>query len=189
MADLYKKLEELGAIKRGHFKLSSGRHSDIYFEKFRLLERPDTLSEVCSELCSQVKHKQADKVLGPTTGGVLVAYEMAKQLGISALYVERQDDKRVLRRGAQLNEGEKVIVADDVLTTGESIQEVINLAKSYNADVVAVCVLVDRSEVAIDFKTSFFSAIKVEAKSYPPEELPDWLSEIELTEPGSRRIG
>lgn len=186
MANLLQLLEESGAILKGHFKLSSGRHSDTYFEKFRALEQPGVISEVSSEIAQKFADSGAELIAGPTTGGILIAFEVARQMGLPALYVERENGERVLRRGAIVNPGIKVLVVDDVLTTGGSVFEVIKLLQGLGANVVGVAVLVDRSEHPLDFKAPFFAAVKVEAKSYLPDELPAELSKIPLTEHGTR---
>lgn len=188
MADLVAAMEEAGAILRGHFLLSSGRHSDVYFEKFRVLERPALLSGVCAEIAAQFRDSEVDLVAGPTTGGVIIAFEIARQMAVNALYVEREGERRVLRRGAYLPRGARVLVVDDVLTTGLSLREVIQLLEDQGAEVVGVGVLVDRSEVPLDFGVPLFAAARVEARSYAPDEVPDWLAEIPITDPGSRRL-
>lgn len=188
MADLIAAMEEAGAILRGHFLLSSGRHSDVYFEKFRVLERPALLSEVCAEIAAQFRDSKVELVAGPTTGGVILAFEIARQMAVNALYVEREGERRVLRRGAYLPRGARVLVVDDVLTTGLSVREVIQLLQDKGAEVVGVGVLVDRSEVPLDFGVPLFAATRVEARSYAPDEVPDWLAEIPITDPGSRRL-
>lgn len=188
MADLIAAMEEAGAILRGHFLLSSGRHSDVYFEKFRVLERPALLSEVCAEIAAQFRDSKVDLVAGPTTGGVIIAFEIARQMAVNALYVEREGERRVLRRGAYLRRGARVLVVDDVLTTGLSVREVIQLLQNQGAEVVGVGVLVDRSEQPLDFGVPLFAAARVEARSYAPDEVPDWLAEIPITDPGSRRL-
>ncbi len=186
MANLLDLLEKSGAILKGHFKLSSGRHSDTYFEKFRALEQPKVISEVASEIAQRFSGQQIDLVAGPTTGGILIAFEVARQLNLPAIYIERENGERVLRRGASIKKGTKVLVVDDVLTTGGSLYEVIHLLQKNEANIVGVAVLVDRSEHALDFKVPFFSAVKVEAKSYPPDELPDFLKNVPVTQPGTR---
>lgn len=188
MADLIAAMEEAGAILHGHFLLSSGRHSDVYFEKFRILERPALLSEVCASIAAQFRDSSVDLVAGPTTGGVIIAFEVARQMAVNALYVEREGERRVLRRGAHLPRGARVLVVDDVLTTGLSVREVIQLLKDQGTEVVGVGILVDRSEQPLDFGVPLFAAARVEAKSYAPDEVPDWLAAIPITDPGSRRL-
>lgn len=184
MVDLLKLLEESGAILKGHFMLTSGRHSDTYFEKFRILERPDVVEAVARTIAERFRDSGAEVVVGPTTGGIIIAFEVARQMNLKSLYVEREDGRRVLRRGAEIKSGTKALVVDDVLTTGGSVCEVIGLLKNCGAEIVGVAVLVDRSENPIEFGAPFFASVKVEAKSYAPEEVPDSLAAVPLQQRG-----
>ncbi|MEQ1821552.1 MAG: orotate phosphoribosyltransferase [Fimbriimonadaceae bacterium] len=183
--DLQKVLEESGAILRGHFLLTSGRHSDTYFEKFRVLEQPDVLSRLCTKLASGFPDG-VDIVVGPTTGGIIVAFEVARQMGLPALYVESEDGQRKLRRGGTISKGSRFLVVDDVYTTGRSIREVISLLTEMGAVLAGVGVLIDRSVHAIDWGAPLIAAHRVSATSYAANELPDWLAAIPLTKPGTR---
>ncbi|MBA3727056.1 MAG: orotate phosphoribosyltransferase [Armatimonadetes bacterium] len=187
MADLYKLLQESGAILKGHFLLTSGRHSDTYFEKFRLLERPEVLSEVCGEIAEHFQHETIDLVAGPTTGGIIIAFEVARRIGKPALYVESENGKRALRRGASVAPGSRVLIVDDVFTTGTSVVEVADLLRSLSAVIAGVAVLVDRSESPVDFGAPFFAAVRVMATSYPPNQVPPDLAALPLTKPGAGR--
>lgn len=186
MADLLKLLEESGAILKGHFLLTSGRHSDTYFEKFRVLEQPAVLSQVCGELVSRFNAADIDVVAGPTTGGIIIAFEIARRMGKPALYVEREDGKRALRRGAVLAPGARVLVVDDVFTTGTSVVEVVELLRSLGGEIVGVGILVDRSENRPDFGAPFESAVRVSATSYAPDEVPAELAAVPVSKPGTR---
>ncbi|HWP30448.1 MAG TPA: orotate phosphoribosyltransferase [Fimbriimonadales bacterium] len=188
MDDLLSILEETGAILKGHFILSSGRHSDTYFEKFRLLERPEIVEKLCCEIASFFQESGTSVVAGPTTGGIIIAYEVAKQMKSRAVYIEREGGQRVLRRGFSLSPEDRILVVDDVLTTGKSIFEVLECLKGSGAKVSGVAVLVDRSEEKVDFGVPFYSVIRVEARSWAPDEVPDWLAKIPVEEPGSRRL-
>lgn len=179
-------LEEIGGVLHGHFLLSSGRHSGQYFEKFRLLERPELLEPLVKRMIEPFREKPIEVVVGPTVGGLLVAYEAAKQFGVRALYSEREEGKRVLRRGAVLEPGIYALVVDDVLTTGLSIREVIELVRSAGGQVIGVGVLIDRSEELLDFGCPLSSASKLQAETYSPEECPLCQAGIPLTKPGSR---
>ncbi|MCS6918445.1 MAG: orotate phosphoribosyltransferase [Fimbriimonadales bacterium] len=180
-------LERIGAVLRGHFLLTSGRHSDIYFEKFRLLEQPPLLRECVRELLRRLPmDSPIQAVVGPTLGGVLVAYEAAQQLGVRALYAEREGEGRAFRRGSVLEPETPLLVVDDVLTTGTSLREVLDLLQQYQAKVVAVGVLIDRSETPLDFGAPFACALRLPAKSYIPEECPLCREGVPLTKRGSR---
>ena len=184
--DLQTLLEESGAILRGHFLLTSGRHSDVYFEKFRVLEQPKVLTALCSEIASQFASNGIDLVAGPTTGGIIIAFEVARQMGLPAIYVESENGQKKLRRGAQIPTGAKVLIVDDVLTTGRSVFEVIEVVKQAGGVPSGAALLIDRAESPIDFGCPSFSAHKVAAQSFPPDAVPEWLAAIHVTKPGTR---
>lgn len=179
-------LESSGAVLRGHFLLTSGRHSDTYFEKFRVLERPDVLSALCEELATAAAETKPDVIAGPTTGGIIIAFEVARQMGLPALYVESENGKKALRRGASLARGARVLVVDDVLTTGKSVFEVLAVVKEAGGVPVGIAALIDRSEQILDFGCPLVAAHKVDAVSYAADEVPDWLATIPVTKPGTR---
>ena len=178
-------LEESGAILHGHFKLSSGRHSDVYFEKFRILERPDVLSILCGEIANHFRHSAIEYIVGPTTGGIIIAFEVGRQLGLPARYVESENGKKLLRRRASIPAGGRVLVVDDILTTGLSLIETRQAVEEIGATVIGYGVLIDRSQ---DFVSSvpLFAAHRVDAVSYAEEEIPDWLAQIPIEKPGTR---
>lgn len=184
--DLGALLEQSGAILRGHFVLTSGRHSDTYFEKFRVLERPEVLSVLCAEIATRFREEPIDIVAGPTTGGIIIAFEVARQMSLPALYVESEAGKRTLRRGAAIPHGARVLIVDDVLTTGLSVREVAELVRSFDAEVAGVGVLIDRSETPPDFGAPLFASFRVNAVSYAQEDMPEWLRQIPVQKPGTR---
>lgn len=187
MADLSALLETSGAILRGHFLLTSGRHSDAYFEKFRVLERPDVLSALCAEIAEHFKNSELGLVAGPTTGGIIIAFEVARLMGLPALYVESEGGQKKLRRNATVPPGARVLIVDDVLTTGKSVHETVEVIRQAGGIAAGVGVLIDRSESPIDFGCPLYAAYRVEAKSYAPDEVPAWLQEIPITKPGTRQ--
>lgn len=178
-------LEESGAILKGHFKLTSGRHSNIYFEKFRVLEDPKALSALCKEIAEKFEG-QVDIVVGPTTGGIIIAHEVARQMGLTARYIESVDRKKSLRRNATIPAGARVLVVDDVLTTGLSVDETIDAIKEAGGHIAGVGVLIDRAQKTCDFEAPYFASYKVEAESWAEDELPEWLAKIPVTKPGTR---
>ena len=181
-------LERIGAVLRGHFLLTSGRHSDFYFEKFRLLEQPALLEQAVGAMLANLPREAvaAQVVVGPTLGGVLVAYEAARQLGIRALYAEREGDGRAFRRGSLLEPSTPALLVDDVLTTGTSIREVLALLEGYRAQVVGIGVLIDRSESPLAFGAPLASALRLPAQTYAPDECPLCRQGVPLTKRGSR---
>lgn len=166
--------------------LTSGRHSDVYFEKFRVLEQPRVLSALCHEIATHFKDAEIDLVAGPTTGGIIIAFEVARQMGISAVYVESEAGTKKLRRGAQVSPGSRVLIVDDVLTTGRSVFEVIEVVRAAGGLPSGVGLLIDRSESPIDFGCPSFAAHRVNAVSYAPDEVPELLKSLPITKPGTR---
>jgi len=182
-------LERIGAVLRGHFLLTSGRHSALYFEKFRLLEQPALLEQMVGAMLANLPReavKAAQVVVGPTLGGVIVAYEVARQLGIRALYAEREGDGRAFRRGSLLEPNTPALLVDDVLTTGTSVREVLALLEGYQAQVVGIGVLIDRSESPLVFSAPLARALRLPAQTYAPDECPLCRQGIPLTKRGSR---
>jgi orotate phosphoribosyltransferase len=184
--DLGMLLETSGAILRGHFLLTSGRHSDVYFEKFRILEQPHVLSALCMEIAEHFKDKGIELVAGPTTGGIIIAFEVARQMGLPSAYIESENGVKTLRRNRTIPHGIRTLVVDDVLTTGTSLFESRAAIETHSGKVEAYAVLIDRSPSGTDFKLPLFGAYKVQAQSYAPEEVPGWLAAIPVTKPGTR---
>ena len=184
--DLGRLLEDSGAILHGHFLLTSGRHSDVYVEKFRILTQPQVLSALCKEIASHFAGAQIDLVAGPTTGGIMIAFEVARQMDVAAVYVEAEGGVKTLRRGQSIPDGAKVLVVDDVLTTGLSVDETIRAVGRFGGEVGGVGVLIDRAQKALDFGCPFFASHRVEAESWAAAEVPDWLAVIEISKPGTR---
>ncbi len=184
--DLGQLLETSGAILKGHFLLTSGRHSDIYFEKFRILEQPHVLSALCAEIAAHFKDMGVELVAGPTTGGIIIAFEVARQMGLPAVYIESENGLKTLRRNKTIPNGARTLIVDDVLTTGTSLFESRTAIELAGGSVLGYGVLIDRSTPATDFKLPLFGAYKVEAQSYANEDVPDWLNSIPITKPGTR---
>lgn len=186
-SDVLRLFEESGALLSGHFVLTSGKHSDRYFEKFNVLNQPWHVETLCKELAARIAATKPDVVLGPTTLGVLLAYETAKHLGIPAAYGEKgADGKRFLRRAEHIAPGQRVAVVDDVLTTGGSVRECIELVESVGASLCAVGLLVDRSGGTITFGDApTVALLSLPVTAYPPDAVPEWLEAIPITRPGS----
>ena len=161
-------LESRGALLRGHFQYASGRHGELYIEKFRILQWPDVTEPLCRQIAERFRGLPT-VVAGPTTGGVILAYETARQLGLRAIIAERKDDhgeEREFRRGFELGPGDRALVVDDVLTTGGSIREVLKAVQARGAEVAGVGVLVDRTGGTVDFGVPFFACLDVPAASW-----------------------
>ncbi len=176
---------EAGALLNGHFRLSSGRHSAEYWEKFKVLQRPRDVQILCTAIIEKFNKEEIDVVLGPTTGGILLAFEIARQLGITALYAEKDAGVRLLRRGQQLSPGTRLLIVDDVMTMGGAIRECIELAEKHQADIVGCAVLVDRSGGKVQLGFRLEALLTVEAATFAPEDCPLCKDKAPMTEPGS----
>lgn len=182
-------LEKTQALKKGHFLLTSGRHSDQYMQCAQVLQHPKYTEEICKALAGEFKNDQVDMVIGPATGGIIMAYEMARQLGRPTMFSERQEGQMVLRRGFFIPRGARVLVAEDVITTGGSVREVIDLVEEAQGQVVGIAVLVDRSNGKIDFGKKLVAALSLEVVSYEEAQCPICKDgNIPLVKPGSRGI-
>lgn len=173
-------LRESGALLEGHFLLASGRHSEQYIEKFRLLEQPRLTSRLCAEIARRFENDGIECVIGPVTGGIILAFEVARILGTRAVYAERADDgvNFALRRGFALKPGEKCLIVEDIVTTGGSAQKVVELARENGGEVVGVALLVDRSNGALKIDAPRVeSLLTMQVESWAPGEEPMWLSE------------
>jgi orotate phosphoribosyltransferase len=148
LSNLIEQLTEVGALKTGHFLLASGKHSNRYIEKFDLLRNPVATSDVCRGFADQFRDAGIDVVAGPTTGGIILAFEVGRQLGVAAAYAERKSEGqsgREFRRSTTFAPGQRVLLVDDILTTGGSVRETLLALADHPVEVVAVAVLVDRS--------------------------------------------
>ena len=176
-----------GALLEGHFLLASGYHSAVYLEKFQVLQFPRYVEKLCKDIAERFAGDEVQVVIGPTTGGVLLAYEVAKNLGVRGIFAERGDDGqgRVLRRGFEIKEGENVLLVDDILTTGGSVRDTMQVVEGYQGNLVGVAVLADRSGGAVDFGVPLEALLRLDVEKFAPDAIPDWLAAIPLTERGS----
>ena len=186
--EIYK---QTGAVLHGHFKLTSGRHSDTYMQSAKLFVQPSSAEKVCAALAEKLRDAgiKADMVISPAIGGILMGYEVARQLGLPNIFAERENGDMTLRRGFTIEKGAKLIVTEDVVTTGGSVKEVIKLVNDLGGEVVAVASLVDRSNGKVDFGVKFVNLISMDVVSYEPEACPLCKEgKLELVTPGSRTI-
>lgn len=173
-------LKQSGALLEGHFLLTSGRHSQFYVEKFRLLEQPRVTSILCGEIARRFKDDEIECVIGPVTGGIILAFEVARQLGCRAVYAERGAEGKgfEFRRGFQIKEGERVLVVEDIVTTGGSVLQVVQAAQDAGAKVLGVGLLVDRSGGVANFGSERVEPLlRLNFPTYAPEAVPAWLEE------------
>jgi orotate phosphoribosyltransferase len=186
--DLTTILEESGALTEGHFLLSSGKHSDRYVEKFHLLRRPVALQEICAEIVRSVDGDRIDVVAGPTTGGILIAAEVARQLGARAAYAERATEgsaKRAFRRVNYFEPGDRVLVVDDIMTTGGSVRETIAALRDHPVELAAVFVMVDRSMGRTELGVPYRALAEMDVPAWDPDLCPLCEKRIPLVKPGT----
>ncbi len=176
--------KDAGALQEGHFLLTSGLHSPVYWEKFRILQYPHYTEKLCRLIADHFRKDNIEVVAGPTTGGIILAFEIARQLGVKSIFAEKEENKRVFRRGLTLNRHERVLVADDVLTTGGSVNEVIEAVKQLGGDVVGIGILVDRTQRGIKFDAPLFSCLRAPGITYNPSECPLCKAGLPLIKPG-----
>lgn len=177
-----------GAYLEGHFLLSSGKHSPFYLEKFQVLQWPQETERLCASIAESARGLGVETVAGPTTGGIILAHEVARQLGVRAVYAERTPDGRgrEFRRGFRLAPGERVLVVDDILSTGGSVQDTIDAVRGCGAEVVGVGVLVDRSAGQARFEgLPLFALWDAAIPTYEAGECPQCGQNIPLVKPGT----
>ena len=176
-----------GALREGHFILASGRHSPMYLEKFQVLQHPVETERLCAAIASWAKALDVETVAGPTTGGIILAHEVARQLGVRAIYAERRESGtgREFRRGFAIRPGERVVVVDDIMTTGGSVQETVDAVRSAGGRVAGAAVLVDRSGGAADVGVPIEALWRLDIPSYAPAECPLCAKGVVATHPGT----
>ncbi|MFH1868911.1 MAG: orotate phosphoribosyltransferase [Candidatus Omnitrophota bacterium] len=181
-------LDNAGAYLKGHFVLSSGLHSGQYLQCALLLRYPNYAEELCKALARKFKKQKIDVVVGPAYGGIIVAYELARALGVRAIFTERKDGVMMLRRNFKIEKGESVLIAEDVVTTGRSVKDVIRAITPYKPKIVGIASLIDRSSKKYPFgKISFKSLVKISIKAYTQKSCPMCKKKIPLLKPGSRK--
>ena len=188
MADTVEQMfEKSGALLKGHFLLASGLHSPVYWEKALVIQYPKYTEKLCKMIADRFRKSGAQVVAGPTTPGIIIAYETAKQLKVRSIFAERGESGsgRVFRRGFSIAPGEKVLIVDDVMTTGGSVNEVIAAVKKLQGNIVGVGVLVLRSAQEPDFAVPFYACHRTEVITYQPDKCPLCAQGMPLVKPGS----
>ena len=183
-------LKETDALLEGHFILSSGLHSNQYIQCAKLMSHPDKAKIFCSSLSEKIKtsFKNIDIILSPAMGGILVGYEIGRQLNIETIFAERVSKNLVVRRDFQIPKNSNVLIVEDVITTGKSALECSKIIKSNNANLIGFACLIDRSNNEILIKDNIVSQIKFEIKTFKETEIPDELKKIPAEKPGSRKL-
>ncbi|AAM71331.1 orotate phosphoribosyltransferase [Chlorobaculum tepidum TLS] len=175
-----------GALLDGHFRLTSGRHSNSYFQCAKVLQYPEYLSAICGQIAGFFRESGITTVISPAIGGIVVGTEVGRQLGVKTIFAERKEGAMMIRRGFSIDPSEQVLVVEDVITTGGSVAEVIELVKAAGATVAGVASVVDRSNGKVRLADKQFSLLTMEVVSYAPEECPLCKEEIPIYAPGSR---
>ncbi len=180
-------LKESEALTEGHFLLSSGRHSGNYCQCAKLLRFPEKAEAVLSAVAEQVKGLNLTKICGPAMGGIIVSYELARQLGAESIFTERKDDEMQLRRGFTASKGDRVLIAEDVVTTGKSTMETVRVLENLGAEVVGVACIVDRRGADCELRFPVYSALKLDFATYDPADCPLCKKGAPIEKPGSRK--
>jgi orotate phosphoribosyltransferase len=175
-----------GALLEGHFKLTSGLHSNGYMQCAKVLQYPKHAEALGAALADAVRSLHAGVVLSPALGGLIIGHEVARGLGVRAIFAERQDGALTLRRGFALEEGERVLIVEDVVTTGGSTRETMAVARAVGAEVAGAAAIINRGG-ALDLGVPFHALATVDFPTWGEQELPDWLAAIPVTKPGSRK--
>ena len=185
--DLLALFRRSGALLEGHFRLSSGLHSPGYLQCALVLQNPRDAEIIGAALADDVRSHQATVVLSPALGGIVIGQEVARALGVRAIFAERQDSTLVLRRGFTLERNDKVLVVEDVLTTGGSTRETMDVATAAGARVVAACAMVDRSGGNHGLDVPFHALLPMRVPTYQPESCPLCAQGVPIAKPGSRK--
>jgi orotate phosphoribosyltransferase len=185
--DLLALFRKTGALLDGHFVLRSGLHSREYFQCAILLQHTDIAERVCKMLADKLRAFDCDSVISPALGGIIVGQEVARSLGKRHIFAEKENGKLALRRGFEIDNGEKIVVVEDVITRGGRVQETIDIVRAHGASVTAVGVIVDRSgESKPDFGCPFVSLVEMNVETFAADQLPPDLATIPVVKPGSK---
>lgn len=179
--------KDSGAMLDGHFILTSGNHSPHYIEKFRVLERPKNTEILCRELAKKFEKDNITLVVGLMTGGILLAYEVGKNLDTKSIFTERVEGKMKFRRGFEVKPDDRILIVEDIISTGGSVQEVIEEIKRFKAKIIGIGCLIDRSGGKVEFGIPLKPLVRMDVISFKPEEVPEWLQKIPVTKPGSTK--
>lgn len=183
--EIEKVFKDCDVLKEGHFLLSSGNHSDMYLQCALALQYPDAALTLARALCGKIED-EPDVVMGPALGGITLAYEVARQFNVRGIFAEREEGKMTLRRGFQIKPLERVLICEDVLTTGGSVKEVMELVWKSEGDVMGVAAIVDRSGGKLNLGVPLYSLVTLNVKKWEPEKCPLCKKGIPFIKPGSK---
>lgn len=186
--DILEIFKQTNALLNGHFLLTSGRHSNQYFQCALVLQHPDHNEKICGLIAAHFKTHEIDVVISPAIGGIIVGQEVARLLGKKSIFAEREDKALTLRRGFQIEEGKRYLVCEDVVTTGGSVFEVMEIVRKNGGIAAGVGYIVDRSNNKVQFGVPQFSTLQLEVVSYLPDECPFCKQNIPVVKPGSRKV-
>tara|TARA_A100001011_G_scaffold386110_1_gene461291 strand:+ start:1167 stop:1748 length:582 start_codon:yes stop_codon:yes gene_type:complete len=188
--DSLKILKETNTLLEGHFILSSGLHSDKYVQCAQLLSKPEKAKDICNSLAEKIKEnfKKIDLILSPAIGGIVIGYEIGRILNIETIFAERSKEGFDLRRGFEIKNGQKILIVEDVITTGKSSLECSRLADRAKAEVIGYACIIDRSNKKSSINKKIISQIEISIPTYKKENLPEHLKNIKATKPGSRNL-
>ncbi len=180
--------KETDALLEGHFVLTSGLHSPHYFQCAKVLQYPKYLHLLAGDIAKHYEYSEVEVVISPAVGGIVVGTEVGRVLGVRTLFAERENGVMKLRRGFDLKKGERVLVVEDVVTTGGSVEEVCSLVKNSDAKLVGIGCIVDRSNGKAQFDAKFYSVMEMDVQTYPADNIPPSLAAIPVSKPGSRGL-
>lgn len=183
--EIIKVFEDTGVILRGHFRLTSGRHSDTFLQCSQVMQYPKHAARICEELARLFEGSQVDLVAGPAMGGIVLAYEVARSLGARTIFAEKENGKMAFRRGFAIRPGESVLLVEDAVSTGGSVNEVAEAVAQAGGRITGVGALVDRSGEKVTFGVPFKPLITMDIRSYSPAECPMCRDGVPLTLPKS----
>ena len=186
--EIIEMLKEAQVLLEGHFLLTSGRHSDKYMQCAKIFQDAKYSVPLCAELVAQFKDETVELVIGPAIGAIQMSYEVGKQLGVKNIFAERENGEMTLRRGFTIEKGQRVLIVEDVVTTGGSVKEVMDLVTASGGTIVGIGSIVDRTGGKIDFGVPYKSAFSMDITSYEAEECPICQTGMPLVKPGSRAV-
>ena len=188
--DVLAEFRAAGALREGHFVLSSGLHSPVFLQKNLVFARPERTERLCKALAAKIRAlaPEVDLVISPAVGGIIPGYETARQLGVTSLYVEREGGQFKLRRGFAIHPGAKIAMVEDIVTTGLSSRETIEAIQAAGGEVVCAACIVDRSGGKADVGVPLIALATLDVPAYPADNLPPELAAVPIEDPGSRRL-